>query len=339
MKLKYDLTDQDPTDSAPSSFEDPKPGVYLAKILEINPGFSKGDGGKPDKDRPRLEVVLEIQDEEYKGSRVWDYVSQAGNAKWKEDQFLLALGISNSKRKGEWDTDDYIGTVIKIRIKAESGTKYGTEDYRGKVSAMMMADDADQVTEELEEIGDGVHEDTGGELEADSDGYSEEDLSELTIKALGTILTDEFDVERDDVPKGKDPKIAKILELQAAAGEDEDEGEAEQDPEAEGEGDDIPALGEAADEEEDEDAIARLTELAEENDLDPDEYATWSELAEELEPLVGGEGVVDAVAALGLDTMSLGDLREKAEELSLVTTGTKAKLIERITAAVSEEPF
>ena len=65
----------------------------------------------------------------------------------------------------------------------------------------------------------------------------------------------------------------------------EEEEEVEEEAEEEEEGDDaeedkIPfeELGEAADTGDDE-AEARLTELAGENDLDPDEYPTWAELA------------------------------------------------------------
>lgn len=335
-KIKFDVTDQDPADSAGTAFEDPRPGVYLAKILEINPGFSKGDDGKADKNRPRLEVIYEILDEKYKGSRIWDYVSQTEKAKWKFDQWMLALGISSSKRKGEFDTDDYIGFVVKLRIKAEGGA-YGTDDYRPKVGAIVAASDADQARgeEELEELGDGVHED-GDEIEADGEGYIEEALSEMSLKDLGAILTGEFDVERSDVPKGKDAKIEMILELQDS-GDGDDGGDEEDETAADDEdGDDLEQLGEDADGE-DEEAQERLTELAEENDLDPDEYSTWADLAEALAELDGGDD--EEEDELDLDSMSVGDLRTKAEELGLTTTGTKAKLIEKIKAALNEEPF
>jgi hypothetical protein len=70
VKIKYDVSEINPEDSAGGALEDPRPGVYNCVIKEINHGFSKGEDGKPDKSRARLEVVFQVQDDPYKGSQV-----------------------------------------------------------------------------------------------------------------------------------------------------------------------------------------------------------------------------------------------------------------------------
>lgn len=187
-----------------------------------------------------------------------------------------------------------------------------------------VADDVEleDETEEVEEVA------------ADSDGYTEDALSELKITELGSILTDEFEVDRADVPKGKDPKIAMILDLQATA-----DGEGEQaEADAEDAEEDLEALAELVDEGDDEDGKAeeRLTELAEENDLDPNEYPTWAELAEAITEAAGGEGTNQEAE---LKAMSIADLRAKAKELEIDSTGAKSALIARILEFLGEDPF
>lgn len=134
-KVKFDVSGTDPSENAGKIFEDPVPGVYKAKVQACNHGFSKGDDGKPDRTRPRLEVVYEVTDAKdggkYRGSRVWDYVVFTEASQWRLDQFLMAMGISNTKkRKGEFDTDDLVNMPVKIRIKAETGTSVAAGDYR-----------------------------------------------------------------------------------------------------------------------------------------------------------------------------------------------------------------
>jgi len=237
VKIKYDVSGVDPADSVGGSFEDPKPGVYKCKVKSITHGFSKGDDGKPDKSRARLEVVYELLEPPYKGSRLWDYLSFSEAAQWRLDQFLQAVGVTNAKkRKGEFDTDELVGMPVRVRVKGETQTVGGQETYRARVGAvlpgededLLLIDDEDEIEEveddeEIDEVEDedpdADEDEEVGDDEEVADGYTQEDLEDLTIKELGELLMEEFEVERSDVPKGKDSKIQMILELQG--GEEE----------------------------------------------------------------------------------------------------------------------
>lgn len=146
--------------------------------------------------------------------------------------------------------------------------------------------------------------------------------------------------------------------------DDDEEGEVEEDEEAEEESedeeseeDDLEALGEAADNE-DEDAVARLTELASEAELDPDDYDTWVELSqalgeadppeeeeeaedeseeEESEDEEESEEEEDDVPPYS--EWSLADLRGELENRGLDTTGKKGELVVRLEADDEEDPF
>lgn len=350
-KVKFDVSGTDPTENAGKIFEDPIPGVYKAKVQACTSGFSKGDDGKPDRSRPRLEVVYEITDGKdngkFRGSRVWDYVVFTEASQWRLDQFLLAMGISNNKkRKGEFDTDDIVGMPVKLRIAADQGTSVAAGDYRPRVKTVLMGEDSDIEdegdVEELEEdevVADEEIEDEADEVEADSEGYTEDALSELKITDLGKILTDEFDVSREDMPKGKDPKIAMILDLQSSAEGEAEQEEADAEDAEDSADEDLDELARTVDDEEDEEGTAqeRLEELAEENDLDPNDYETWAELAEELKGLVGGDEGTNQRAEL--EAMSIADLRAKAKELEIDPKGAKSAVIDRIIESLGEDPF
>lgn len=151
MKIKYDLSDSDGSEAFKGG-ESPKPGVYGAKVKECKLGYRKGSDGKPDKDAPRLEVTLEIQDKPYKGSLLWDYLTFTKASQWKLDQFLQAVGVAGekNKRKGELDPDKVVGKKIKIRVKADSNQ---AGEYRGKVGAYLKSgDDGDDEGSEDEDF-------------------------------------------------------------------------------------------------------------------------------------------------------------------------------------------
>lgn len=95
------------------------------------------------------------------------------------------------------------------------------------------------------------------------------------------------DEEDDGVEDDSEEEEDEESEEEDEEGEEATEGE-EEDEESE----DLSSLGQAADEG-DEAALERLTELAEEAELDPDEYKTWAELAEALAPEEGEEGEED----------------------------------------------
>jgi hypothetical protein len=186
--------------------------------------------------------------------------------------------------------------------------------------------------EELEGYGLEVHVfyDTNGAEAAEADeeeseeegeseeGYSEDELNEMEWDDL-VAIAEEWEVE---VPSGRGKQAKLVAAILEAQGEDE---------EGEEEGDDLAALGEAADEE-DADAQERLTELAEEVELDPNDYDTWAELAEAIDEASGegdeeeGDGDEDeeVLDEDALNEMSLPDLKTLAAEYEVkVSKGMK----------------
>lgn len=283
-KITFDVSNSDP-DKATQDVEPPKPGVYLCKVAEINPGFSKDDDGKPDKDRPRLEVVYRIHKGNSKGAPLWDYLSFSEAAQWKLDQFLQAVGVANKKkRKGSFDSSKVIGKLVKVRVTGQGSG----EDYRARVRGVF-AYDPDLEEEETEE-------------DEDENGDEEEEEEETE--------------------------------------EEETEEEEEEDDEVELDEDDLDQLGAEADAGGKPGKVAekRLTELAEERDLDPDEYPTWAELAEALKGDADEEGEEEEDD--GYDEMDLKALKKEAKSRGLVVKGTAEALKARLRKHDSEEdPF
>lgn len=207
-KVKFDVSGSDPDEAVGGNFEPPKPGVYKCKVFDVNSGFKKGDDGKPDKSAPRLEVVYEVQDKAYKGSRLFDYISFGESSQWKLDQFLQAFGLATKKkRKGTFDTDDVKGELCKVRVKADT---YNGE-YSAKVGAVMALaedEDADEDEEDEEEEDEEIEdedeedEDEEEEEEEDDEEEAEDDYDDWGIPALRKELRDR---ELDD--KGKKQQL------------------------------------------------------------------------------------------------------------------------------------
>lgn len=248
VKLKYDLSNSDADKAAGGAdFEPPKPGVYEAKVREINLTHPKDQKtGKPDASRDMLEVVYEITDKKFKGSRLWDYIVDVNDPEaasaWKYDQFLQAFEVaSKKKRKGTFDTDDIIGEACKIRVKAGSYKGNYSADV-GAVLAWNPDEDEESDDEEIEDDEDEIEddddleeeddidedeedEDEEDEEEDDDDGdyLTEDGLSEKSLAELKSIASDDFEI--DPLPKGKSKIIAAILEAQGADDEEEGDGE------------------------------------------------------------------------------------------------------------------
>jgi nucleotide-binding universal stress UspA family protein len=106
----------------------------------------------------------------------------------------------------------------------------------------------------------------------------------------------------------------------------------------------LEAAGQAADEEGDTESIQALTEFAEQHGIDPDDYPTWTELAQALDPLLAAaetETEDEAPAASGgltaeeLEDKSVPELRNLAKQLGVDgwETNRSTKLIQGILAA------
>lgn len=287
-KITFDVSNSDP-DKATQDVEPPKPGVYVCKVAEINTGFSKNDDGKPDKERPRLEVVYRIHKGNSKGAPLWDYLSFSEASQWKLDQFLQAVGVANKKkRKGSFDSAKVVGKLVKVRVTGQGSG----EDYRARVRGVfaydpdLETDDEDPTDEEPDDDDDEADDGDADDGDADSDD-------------------DDDDVELDD--------------------------------------DDLDQLGAEADAggKPGSKAEARLTEIAEERGLDPDDYPTWSELATALKGDDDDDSDDDDEAPDdGYDDMNLKALKAECKSRGLKTTGDEDDLRARLRKNdASEDPF
>lgn len=132
-KVKYDYTDVDESQRGYNG-EEPVPGVYPAKVVEVTTGVSKSSNN------PMITVVVEIVKGKYKGWRGWNYLVQTDEAAWKTKEFTDAIGLTKpGKKKGSWDTDDALGKKCQVKTKRET---YEGE-IRGKVKAILPAKSAD----------------------------------------------------------------------------------------------------------------------------------------------------------------------------------------------------
>jgi len=270
--VKFDVSGSDP-DRATQSFEPPKPGVYRAKVAELNSGFAKSrETGKPDPKRPRLEVVYHLLDDPYKNAPLWDYLSFSEEAQWKMDQFLQAVGIaSKKKRKGSFDSDSLIGKIVKVRVR---GGKNLSDEYRAEVGGVMAAPDED------EDYGDSGEGDEGegdidgdkgeGEDEVPADEPEEDPYESMTAVQLRTELK-----ARELDPKGTSSAMRERLRENDAEQAEPPDDEAQAEDEAPDDGYDDLTLDELKQEVQDRELTVKpitkvkLIAALRENDLEP----------------------------------------------------------------------
>lgn len=206
-KVKFDLTGSNADEARNlGNMESPRPGVYRCKVKEINPGFSKDSNGKPDQNRPRIEVIFEVQDAAYKGANLWYYLTLGATDSdfpvKKYDQFLQAFGIATSrKRKGEWDTDKVVGKYCLVRVRAGKNLN---DEYKADVGSVMPDGDHEEVTGG-----------TGGSSAPAFGGGGDEEWDG------GEAFEDEADEaelsEDDDIAEAKEARRAELAALSAAA--------------------------------------------------------------------------------------------------------------------------
>jgi hypothetical protein len=280
-KVTFDVSGSDP-DKATQDQEPPKPGVYVAKVDAIETGFSKDEEtGKPDKSRPRLEVIYRIAKGPSKGFPLWDYLSFSEASQWKMDQFLQAVGVATkTKRKGSFETSKIVGKkLVKVRL---SGQGSG-DDYRVRVRGVFSYNESEDEGEEEEE-----------ELEDEEEEELEDEESEEEEEE--TEDEDEIELDESDLDQ---------LGAEADAG---------------------GTPGEKA--------AAKLEELAEAAGIDPNQYATWAEVATALQEAESEEEEADEY-----DSWSIAQLKKELRKRELPVTGTQAKLIARLREADSGDPF
>jgi len=242
VKLKYDVSESDPEEAkAQGVFEAIKPGLYLFEISEVNVGFSKGDDGKPDKTKPRIEVVFKCLDAKYKNAQVWGYFVQKGHPSYdkkaaqKFDQLLLAVKFTDGKknRVGELDTDKHIkGKKVVVRVRAgknqdgdargEFGSVFppetptGSSDTTGGTADDELIEGDDEVMEngddEMIEEGEEIDWDARRAELAGADVPSLKEIAKTyEVKITGMKKSEVVDAllafEKENVPAGDDDEI------------------------------------------------------------------------------------------------------------------------------------
>lgn len=245
-KIKIDtsgVSEEEAKAFGSGSGESPRPGVYRAKVLEINPGYAKDDDGGPDKTKPRLEVIYQIQGGEFANSQIWEYVILPGHvsfgdsAKKRMFQMLRACGQPTSVK--EINTDKLVGKSVRIRVRKGTNQE---GDYRGEFGAVFKDSDSDikltstaapaKDDEELLDDGDGgddvILDDEAGTEETDWDARKEE-LNAMSGDELKTIAKEWKDNGWDIKIGGKKSEVIDRIigvEQEAAAqtgdGDDDD---------------------------------------------------------------------------------------------------------------------
>lgn len=227
-KIKFDVSNVEDG----GDFTQAKPGMYIAKIAEVNEKESS-------KGNPMLEIIFEIT-RDSKGkkvkerySRIWHYVitDPESGAFFRMKELVKALGL---KLKGTLDTDKIVGTELQIQVKADKDLE---DNYRAKIGKVLaLPEDEDDEDEDDEDDDDDI-EDEDDESEDDDDddeeAYTEEDLDELDNDELKEVA-EEFDL---DIPKrltdkGRAKLIDAILEAQEEGEEDDEDDEEEDDDES-----------------------------------------------------------------------------------------------------------
>lgn len=256
-KLKFDVSASDADKAVAGAGMSPQPGMYHAKIAEINERDGRGDDGRPDPDRPMLEVVYQIvkadkkANDKFKGSRVWSYLMLPGHPSyeqtvWKIDQFLQAVGVANKrKRKGTFDPEEHVDGDVTIVVRAG---KNQNDEYRGEIAQVLQYDaetfgqsDSDDDDDEEVEVDDDDIEETEDE-DVDEDADDEEEDADYSDWSLADLRA-ELESRGLDAVKGK-AKMVAALEADDESDEEGDEDEDEEpDEDEEGEGTDYDELG------------------------------------------------------------------------------------------------
>lgn len=235
--VKYDVTNVEATGGGS---EQPKPGVYPAKIAICRQRETKADGS-PAND---IEVAFNLGGDY---AFVFTYIGLSDASDWKLKEFVDALGL---KGKGQFDPDKLIGKMIRVKINPDS---YDGE-YRGRAGRLMKAQKGDKLAEASEGVDDedadadgDVDEDTAAEAKADVDSTGDheftatrEDPEDDEVGSYDDWADEDLAAEVEDrgltVPGGRGSKRTKhIAALRAddTSSMDDDE---ETEPEAEEEG-------------------------------------------------------------------------------------------------------
>lgn len=219
-KVKVDMRGVDPEESMQSDYAPCPTGIHKAKIISCDPGYAKGEDGKPDKSRPKLTVVFRVVEGNY--SQLWYHLSFSDKEypRKKMDQFLQTVGIlSKTKRTGEFDTDSIVNKIVNVTVAAERDRQEYTPRVVDVLPATNDDDDLDLSDDELDE--EFTEEDTEDEEELEEELYTEDDLKSKSAADLRAILKGDFDITSKVRDKAK--LIELILEAQGTDEEEDDD--------------------------------------------------------------------------------------------------------------------
>lgn len=236
-------------------FEDLRPGVYRFKLAECNDGHSKGDDGKPDKSRRRLEMIVRPVSMDREGKvkldknygQLWDYISLSSEgAGQKRAQWAIALGakpnakgdinfsIENDPNKPGTD----IGKEFIGRVKLENDLQGNPRPKLASVWPLTPAtEDGDEFSDEVEDEDEGVDDPFNDDeaVEDEDELLTQDDLEAMDLKELGALAKDDFDLDpkasivkvkgKMSPAKTKARLIEAILEAQGDVGEDDEDDE------------------------------------------------------------------------------------------------------------------
>lgn len=218
-------------------------------IAQFSKGYTKLYERGEHKGKPFLYVEgVVVEPKRYKGRRT------------NKTMKLFETEYNGETTSAEENVDKALNTVKRLGINLASAD---SEDLLNRILAKNVkkeilfefrtwsADDSDYVVH----IWGNKFE---GELEEAEEDVDEGDIDEE--------MDEEDDGEEDD-------------ESEEESDEEEEEGSEEEGDEAE---EDLSVLAKVADVEDDEEAQARLQELADEQDIDTDDYETWSDVADAL---------------------------------------------------------
>lgn len=249
--VKVRVTDEDieKAGSSGGDFVLPPKGWYRMELMACEPGYSKNkETGDPDHSRPYLALTLKIigvgrddkpVEENY--GNIWDYITFGDKAGWKRAEFLSAIGQPPSGA-GEFsiDTDEVVGKTVLVRVNHESG-RTPNDEKRARVAKMLpwnsdTIDGGDLSSLSSAPLPSEDNPFDGGDAFGEADEYlTEESLSEMDLKELGTLASEDFDIVPQEhiVKKGtkvdsgatKVALIAAILEAQGVSDNNADEDE------------------------------------------------------------------------------------------------------------------
>lgn len=197
VKLKYNVKGAEHDKNSSDQGGDrplPPAAVYPARI-------AKCDYAEPEGKNPRLEVEIRLIDKEHKDYPLWEYVVWVNEKtdketfdknKWKADQFLQALGVDTTKKEtGEFDTDEAVGKLIKVRLKHETDARDKQNiKTRARPGGMFYYDPDDDDSFEVDQDDvtgpfDDVDPDVNDGVAVESDESDENDWAEYPLADVG----------------------------------------------------------------------------------------------------------------------------------------------------------